>query len=113
MKILILGGDGYLGWPTGMFLSKIGHEVSVLDNFSKRKIELEMGVLPIKPIPTLQNRVYLWNKNTKNKIKHYIGDLINHKFLYNTRSSLIAVEDRHISLLLICILYLLLLPGAP
>ena len=45
-KILIIGGDGYLGWPTAMHLSKKGHKVSVLDNFSKRRIENEEGVSP-------------------------------------------------------------------
>ena len=46
MRILILGGDGYLGWPTAMQLSATGHEVTVADNFAKRKWELEEGVAP-------------------------------------------------------------------
>ena len=40
MKILILGGDGYLGWPTAMYFSKQGHDVKILDNFVKKKIEI-------------------------------------------------------------------------
>ena len=46
MKILILGGDGYLGWPTAMFFSKRNHQVIVVDNFIKKKIELEFGFKP-------------------------------------------------------------------
>ena len=42
MKILILGGDGYLGWPTSMSLSKKGYDVLSVDNFSKRKLRLSM-----------------------------------------------------------------------
>ena len=41
MKILILGGDGYLGWPTALFFSKNNHDVIVVDNFIKKKMELE------------------------------------------------------------------------
>ena len=44
MKILILGADGYLGWPTSMYFSDLGHEVYAIDNFSKKKIELEFGI---------------------------------------------------------------------
>ena len=57
MNILILGGDGYLGWPTSMHFSKMGHRVTIVDNFSKRKIELEMGVSPLNEVLTLQERV--------------------------------------------------------
>ena len=50
MRILVLGGDGYLGWPTAMYLSARGHEVAVLDNFAKRRWELELNVEPLIPI---------------------------------------------------------------
>ena len=63
MKILILGGDGYLGWPTAMFFSKRNHQVIVVDNFIKKKIELEFGFKPLNSQPSLQDRVKIWNKN--------------------------------------------------
>ena len=47
MRILILGGDGYLGWPTAMYLSNRGHEVAVVDNMVKRFWEAEIGVEPL------------------------------------------------------------------
>ncbi len=49
MRILILGGDGYLGWPTAMHFSSVGDEVMVVDNFSKRQIELNFGIEPLEP----------------------------------------------------------------
>ncbi len=44
MKILVLGGDGYLGWPTALHLSEEGHEVAVADNFVRRHYDNELGV---------------------------------------------------------------------
>jgi len=82
MNVLILGGDGYLGWPTAMFFSQIGHKVCVVDNFSKRKIELENGIEPLIPIAPLHRRVKTWNENQNNKIEIKIGSLMNHRFIY-------------------------------
>ena len=82
MKILILGGDGYLGWPTAMFFSKNGHNVKILDNFVKKKIENEENVRPLFPQIPLAERVELWNKNINTPIKFVFGDLLNHRLLY-------------------------------
>lgn len=82
-KVLILGGDGYLGWPTAMHLARKGYKVSVLDSFSKRQLEFEVGVQPLNKIYTLKQRVEKWNNLfKKNKINYYIADLLNHKLLY-------------------------------
>jgi UDP-sulfoquinovose synthase len=77
MKILILGGDGYLGWPTAMHFSARGHEVTVFDNFAKRKWEMELGVEPLEPLPPLHRRVDLWKKVTGKTIRLVVGDLCN------------------------------------
>jgi UDP-sulfoquinovose synthase len=77
MKILILGGDGYLGWPTAMYLSQRGHDVAVLDNFAKRRWELELNVEPLLPIRTLHDRVETWRSLTNNNIELFVGDLRN------------------------------------
>ena len=69
MKILILGGDGYLGWPTAMHLSKKNYKVHLIDNFSKRNIENENGIKPLFQIETLKNRVKAWNKLNQKKNK--------------------------------------------
>src|SRR5205814_705128 len=82
MRILIAGGDGYLGWPTAMHLSARGHEVAVLDNFAKRQWELEEGIQPLIHIPPLHVRVRRWKKVTDREIGLHIGDLRNHRFVY-------------------------------
>jgi UDP-sulfoquinovose synthase len=78
MKILILGGDGYLGWPTAMYLSRAGHDVAVVDNFAKRRWELELNVEPLIPIHTLQDRVEAWRECTARPIELFVGDLRNY-----------------------------------
>ena len=81
MKILILGADGYLGWPTTMHFANEGHEVYAIDNLSKRKIESEHGVEPLNIIKPFNERVKSWNLNQKNKINYHILDLLNYKVL--------------------------------
>lgn len=82
MKILVLGADGYLGWPTCMNLSNNGHEVIALDNFSKRTIEMEGGIEPLIHCPSLHNRIKEWERLTNKTIHLRVGDLLNHRFLY-------------------------------
>lgn len=82
MRVLVLGGDGYLGWPTAMYFSTRGHEVAVVDNFSKRRWELEEGIEPLIPIPTLHRRIARWREETGLSIEMHVGDTCNHRFLY-------------------------------
>ncbi|MGH9397050.1 MAG: NAD-dependent epimerase/dehydratase family protein [Terriglobia bacterium] len=79
MRILILGGDGYLGWPTAMYLSKRGHDVAVVDNFAKRRWEEELGVQPLLPILPLDERVGLWRKVAGISIRSAPADLCDHE----------------------------------
>ena len=60
MRILVLGGDGYLGWPTALHLSARGHRVAVADNFVRRQYDLELGVESLVPICSLETRVARW-----------------------------------------------------
>ena len=62
MKILILGGDGYLGWPTALHLSALGHDVAVNDNFARRGYDEEMGVDSLIPIASLEERIAAWSE---------------------------------------------------
>jgi len=78
VKILILGGDGYLGWPTAMYLSRRGHSVGVVDNFAKRRWEMELNVEPLIPIRTLHDRVSAWREVTGEEIEHFVADLRNY-----------------------------------
>jgi UDP-sulfoquinovose synthase len=75
MKILVLGGDGYLGWPAALHLSAAGHDVAVADNFARRGYDFEMGVDSLVPIETLQTRVSVWRALTGRQLGVYIGDL--------------------------------------
>ena len=60
MRVLILGGDGYLGWPTAMRFSAGGHEVSVVDNFSRRTWHEKHGTDSLTPIRSLDERIETW-----------------------------------------------------
>jgi UDP-sulfoquinovose synthase len=80
-RILVLGGDGYLGWPTAMAFSRQGHRVAVVDNFAKRRWELEIGVRPLLPIPTLHERVRAWREVTGLDIELHVGDLTDYAFV--------------------------------
>ena len=68
MKILVLGGDGYLGWPTALHLSAAGHDVAVADNFARRGYDYEMGVDSLVPIESLQTRIGVWRQLTGKQI---------------------------------------------
>jgi UDP-sulfoquinovose synthase len=79
LDILVLGGDGYLGWPTAMYLSKRGHRVGVLDNFAKRRWEMELNVEPLIPIRTLHDRVKVWRELTGRTLELFVTDLRNYE----------------------------------
>ncbi|MDH4480034.1 MAG: NAD-dependent epimerase/dehydratase family protein [Rhodoferax sp.] len=73
--ILILGGDGYLGWPTAMYFSNRGHAVTVVDNYWRRNTCNTQDVGMLYPVPTLQERAKIWFEKTGKEIKVVIGDL--------------------------------------
>jgi UDP-sulfoquinovose synthase len=87
MRILILGGDGYLGWPTAMAFSNLGHEVMVVDNLAKRQWEAEVDGTPLEPVPSLRHRVRVWEEVSGKEIIVRVGDIAeNHRFLYQVMS---------------------------
>ena len=75
MRVLILGGDGYLGWPTAMRFSGKGHEVAVVDNFARRRWVEEMGGDSLTPIVPLEERMEAWREVSGKRITSYVGDL--------------------------------------
>jgi UDP-sulfoquinovose synthase len=75
MRILILGGDGYLGWPTAMRFSARGHEVSVVDNFSRRRWHLKHSTGSLTPIRSLEDRLEAWRELTGRDIRKFVGSM--------------------------------------
>lgn len=83
MKILVLGGDGYLGWPTALYFSSSGHNVMIVDSLAKRHWEQECGVTTLVPVPPLHQRVRRWQEASGKRIGHVVGDIsLNHRMLY-------------------------------
>jgi UDP-sulfoquinovose synthase len=81
MRVLILGGDGYLGWPTAMRFSARGHEVSVVDNFSRRRWHEQQGTNSLTPIRTLEERIDAWREVSGSTIRSHIGAIEDAGFL--------------------------------
>jgi len=84
VRILVLGGDGYLGWPTALHLSRRGHDVGVVDNFTRRQYDLEMGVDSLVPIKSLQQRVRTWRDVSGLTVDTFVGDLTDPVFVQET-----------------------------
>jgi len=81
MKICVLGGDGYCGWATALYLSRKGHEVAIVDNFLRRQWDHELGVQTLTPIQPLSDRLRVWQELTGNVIESYAGDVTDYDFL--------------------------------
>jgi UDP-sulfoquinovose synthase len=81
MRILILGGDGYLGWPTAMRFSARGHEVFVVDNFSRRRWHHEQSTDSLTPIHPLAERIDAWREHSGRDIVPYVGNIEDGEFL--------------------------------
>ncbi len=74
-RVIILGGDGFCGWPTALFLSHHGYEVVIVDNLSRRKIDIELGCDSLTPISSIFKRIMRWEELTSKKIVFYNFDV--------------------------------------
>jgi UDP-sulfoquinovose synthase len=81
MKICVLGGDGYCGWATALYLSSKGHAVAVVDNFLRRQWDFEVGAQSLTPIQPLSDRLRVWQELTGKSIEMFIGDVNDYDFL--------------------------------
>ncbi len=70
MRIIVLGGDGFCGWPTTLHLSNRGHEIVIVDNLSRRKIDVELEVNSLTPIEALGSRLKTWEEETGHVVKY-------------------------------------------
>ncbi|MGG7645873.1 NAD-dependent epimerase/dehydratase family protein [Rhodovulum sp. YNF3179] len=75
MRIAVLGGDGFVGWPTVLHLSDLGHEVHILDNLSRRWIDTELGVQSLTPMDSIQERCRIWKEVTGRALQFHLLDL--------------------------------------
>jgi UDP-sulfoquinovose synthase len=81
MKICVLGGDGYCGWATALYLSEKGHSVAVVDNYIRRQWDFELGAQTLTPIQPLTDRLRVWQELTGKSIKLFTGDVNDYEFL--------------------------------
>lgn len=75
MKIIVLGGDGFCGWPTALHLSKTGHDVVIVDNLSRRNIDNELEVTSLTPISPMSVRLRAWKELTGKTIQFFNFDI--------------------------------------
>src|SRR6056297_1209942 len=75
MRIAILGGDGFVGWPTCLHLSDQGHDIHIIDNLSRRWIDTELGVQSLTPMDSIQERCRIWHEVTGRRIHFHLLDL--------------------------------------
>jgi UDP-sulfoquinovose synthase len=81
MRVLVLGGDGYLGWPTALRFSDRGHEVAVVDNFSRRRWHVQQSTESLTPILTLEERIDAWREVSGKEIAPHVGDIEDGDFI--------------------------------
>lgn len=67
--IIVLGGDGFCGWPTALYLSKCGYEIVIVDNLSRRKIDIDLEVESLTPIAPLSTRLHAWYELTGKQMR--------------------------------------------
>jgi UDP-sulfoquinovose synthase len=75
MRVLVLGGDGFCGWPTSLYLSDRGHDVTILDNLSRRKIDVDLEVESLTPIVPIGERLRAWREVSGREIGFVSVDL--------------------------------------
>lgn len=74
-RVLVLGGDGFCGWPTSLYLSELGHDVIVVDNLSRRKIDLELECNSLTPIQSMTERLAAWRAVTGRDMRFVLMDV--------------------------------------
>jgi UDP-sulfoquinovose synthase len=81
LKVLVLGGDGYCGWPTSLHLSDAGHDVVIVDNCVRRQIDAELSAESLTPIASLKDRVKAWREVSGQQMGVEFGDLLDWEFV--------------------------------
>jgi UDP-sulfoquinovose synthase len=81
MKVLVIGGDGYCGWATALYLSNHGYEVGILDSLVRRHWDAQLCIDTLTPIAPINTRLQRWQDVTGKSIDLYIGDINDYSFL--------------------------------
>jgi UDP-sulfoquinovose synthase len=81
VKVLVVGGDGYCGWATALYLSERGHDVAIADSLVRRHWDQTLGVDTLTPIAPIRQRVHRWRELTGNNIPVFIGDICDYSFV--------------------------------
>jgi UDP-sulfoquinovose synthase len=87
MKIFVLGGDGYCGWATALYLSAKGHEVAIADSYARREWDYNLNVQTLTPIRRMPERLRAWQQLTGNTIRFFQGDITDYSFLADAMQS--------------------------
>jgi UDP-sulfoquinovose synthase len=87
MKIFVLGGDGYCGWATALYLSAKGHEVAIADSYARREWDYNLNVQTLTPIRRMPERLRAWQQLTGNAIRFFQGDITDYSFLADAMQS--------------------------
>jgi UDP-sulfoquinovose synthase len=81
MRVLVIGGDGYCGWATALYLANRGHQVGILDSLVRRHWDAQLQIDTLTPIAPIQQRLARWHELTGKKIDLYVGDICDYSFL--------------------------------
>ena len=76
MSIAVLGGDGFCGWPTSLHLSDLGHDVLIVDNLSRRRIDVELEAKSLTPIRPIEERISAWKEVSGRDIRFIEADVV-------------------------------------
>lgn len=88
MKVLVIGGDGYCGWATALYLSNRGHDVAILDSLIRRHWDSQLQIETLTPIAPIQRRLQRWYELTGKRIELFLGDINDYPFLSQPCTSL-------------------------
>ncbi|HEY9835310.1 MAG TPA: hypothetical protein V6D27_00220, partial [Vampirovibrionales bacterium] len=80
MRVLVIGGDGYCGWATALYLSNHGYDVAILDNLVRRHWDMQLCVETLTPIAPIQQRLQRWRDLTGKSIDLFLGDITDYAF---------------------------------
>jgi len=69
MKVIVFGGDGFCGWPTALHLSNLGHDITIVDNLSRRRIDADLGIESLTPIQSMETRIDAWREISERTIE--------------------------------------------